>query len=490
MAATAGVMSFLLNTQSRHTLNLLRAHSQAMMNGAMVSPSDAFSITSIESQLHDARNLQLAALITGFATLYVFISILVVYASRTIRRHRNELASKNADLQTAAAIKDQFLSNMSHELRTPLNAVIGLSEILEDGLHGEVNAKQRRSLTLIHESGEHLLELINDILDVSKIAAGRIQLTKELISVREVCEAALSMVEASMRSKDIPLELSLDPGAEAIVGDRRRVLQISINYLTNAVKFTPAGRRVGLETSAQTEGARFTVWDEGVGIGADDTGKVFEPFVQVDNKLSRNFEGSGFGLALSKQLAELHGGVVGVESRIDEGSRFSVILPWRQDVNGDPADTSRHEAVAPVDVRDAADGPSPTPAHILVVEDNPVNAEMISDVLRAKGHQVEVVRDGKSALEEIPRNPPQLVLLDIQIPGIDGLQVLRSLRARPQFKDLPIVAITALAMPGDRERCLEAGATDYMAKPLSLPELNRVIAELLRTRQGMLQVPT
>ncbi len=242
-----------------------------------------------------------------------------------------ELAAANQRLVEAVRAKDDFLANMSHELRTPLTGILAMAEVLQQPIHGPVTPKQAQYAQLIQQSGEHLLTLINDVLELAKISAGRLELERGAVDVAEVCQAALHLVSPQANHKQLTVALTSDPAVTSLRADERRLKQVLVNLLGNAVKFTPAGGRVALEVTGDASGgwAHFTVSDTGIGIAADDLPRLFENFVQLDAGLDRNYEGTGLGLAMVRRLAELHGGRVTAESAgLGQGSRFTVSLPW------------------------------------------------------------------------------------------------------------------------------------------------------------------
>jgi PAS domain S-box-containing protein len=401
-----------------------------------------------------------------------------------------ELRAANAALAQAARLKDEFLANMSHELRTPLNAILGKSETLQEGIYGELNEKQLRSLRTIEESGRHLLTLINEILDISKIEAGKLELDIHPVSVQWICEASLRLINEMALKKGVKMLSTLDPAVTSIIADGRRLKQILVNLLGNAVKFTPSGGQIGLEVMGDTanEVVHFTVWDTGIGIEAKDMAYLFQPFVQLDSSLSRQYEGTGLGLSLVHRMTDLHGGGVSVQSKPDQGSRFTVSLPWPQKTMaaGEASEATRTTTeTAPINQPSPRQS-QPQPMHrakhqphILVVEDNENNIDTLLEYLPHKGYQVSAVRDGAEAVAFVRTDRPDMILMDIQTPGMNGLEATRYIRQHLSLTTLPIVAITGLAMPGDKERCLEAGADDYLSKPISLKNLIKVIETYL-----------
>lgn len=397
-------------------------------------------------------------------------------AEEEVRKLNAELEQRvrerTTELERALRAKDEFLANMSHELRTPLNAILGLSESLAEHTAGSLNEKQQRYVTTISESGQHLLSLINDILDLAKIEYGQIVLNINEVDLKKVCQASLRMINELAHKKQQQVTLDVDESIGSIWADERRLKQMLVNLLSNAVKFTPETGRLGLEVQGDRQEKKvvFTVWDNGIGIGPEDLARLFRPFVQLDSGLDREVTGTGLGLALVAQMARLHGGSVAVESSPGKGSRFTIILPWEPalvtDANLRLRSTGKFRAITP----NAKDRPI-----ILLVEDTKEATIMISDYLEQAGYQLLTARDGASGIDQAKRTHPDLILMDIQLQGMDGLEVIRRLRANSDFRTVPIIALTALAMPGDRERCQAAGATDYMAKPINLKKLAEMI---------------
>ncbi len=404
--------------------------------------------------------------------------------ARRVEERTTELRQANVELARAMRAKDEFLANMSHELRTPLNAILGLSESLQEQVYGSLNERQLRSISTIEGSGRHLLGLINDILDLSKVEAGKLELNLESVWVAEVCQASLLFIKEMAQKKNLRLAFHPDPQPVKLLADPRRLKQILVNLLTNAVKFTPAGGEVSLEvtTDPLEEMIRLAVQDTGIGIKAEEMAKLFRPFSQIDSSLARQHEGTGLGLTLVRRLVELHGGSVSLESAGIEGlgSRFTVSLPWqpRAEEPFVPVSSGHKGGSLETGAALPAAGGERT-GTVLLAEDNKMNITTISDYLIRLGYTVMVARNGREALERADETQPDIILMDIQMPGLDGLQATRHLRADPRFAATPIIALTALAMPGDRERCLAAGATDYMTKPVSLKGLAQRIEALL-----------
>ncbi len=389
-----------------------------------------------------------------------------------VRHSRDELSAANAALERAALAKDEFLASMSHELRTPLNAILGLSEAFQDEIYGPVGDPQLRALKRIEESGRHLLSLINDILDLSKVEAGQLTLDRQPTSLDEVCRASLRLVQEAAHKKRIGVSYGIDDGLAILLADQRSLKQILVNLLSNAVKFTPEGGSIGLEvtTSAEEGTCTMSVWDTGIGIAAADQPRLFRPFVQLDSSLARHHAGTGLGLALVRRLVELHAGGIRVESTPDRGSRFTVVVPWEK---------ASSVTLAPPSSR------PPTPAtsrgaprtHVLLAEDDATNVALVADFFAAHDIDLTVARNGYEAITLAHEKVPDLILMDIQMPLLDGIAALRAIRqsATASVRRIPVIAVTALAMPGDRERCHDAGADDYLTKPLRLHKLLEAI---------------
>ncbi len=401
----------------------------------------------------------------------------------SLRRAKETTDIANADLARANRLKDEFLANMSHELRTPLNAILGMSEALLEQVSGPLNEKQARSLNVVHESGAHLLALINDILALSKIEAGKLELHFEPVNIESVCQASLRLVKEAALRKRLNLDFTPACGRAVIRADERRLKQILVNLLSNAVKFTHDGGHVSLDVALERERGtvNFTVADSGIGIAPEDLEKLFKPFTQLDSGLARRHEGTGLGLVLVWKLAELHGGSVSVQSEPGKGARFTVTLPLRP--GDDAAEKELHPATSatkmagPPAATTTSKGPAP---FVLLAEDNEATIETFREYLEAKGYRVGVARQGVEAIAQAQAHQPALILMDVQMPGMDGLEAIRRIRADDALKSTPIIALTALAMTGDRERCFAAGADEYLSKPVPLRALAERIAALVK----------
>ena len=416
----------------------------------------------------------------------------VTWVARDIterKQYETQLQQTNQELARATRLKDEFLANMSHELRTPLNAILGMTEGLQEEVFGNVNNEQIKALQTVEKSAEHLLSLINDILDVAKIESGQIELDCTPVVVSQLCQSSLAFIKQQALHKRIQLEIKLPPNAiylPDLLVDERRIRQVLINLLNNAVKFTLEGGRITLEvtyphTLTQATASdvpplnymRIAVIDTGIGIAQENINKLFQPFIQIDSALNRQYQGTGLGLALVKRIVEIHGGQVGLTSEIGVGSCFTIDLPCSPSSPSSPFSPSSPSSSSPLS------SPSPLSSLILLAEDNEANISTISSYLTAKGYRLISAKNGYEAIALAKSEHPDLILMDIQMPGMDGLEAMQHIRRDPSLVDVPIIALTALAMTADRDRCLAAGANDYLSKPVKLKQLATTIQQLL-----------
>jgi PAS domain S-box-containing protein len=395
-----------------------------------------------------------------------------------------ELNRTNIELEHANHVKDEFLANMSHELRTPLNSILGLSESLLEQRRGSLNEHQQKSLRLVESSGHHLLDLINDILDLSKIEAGKLDFYPQPLTVDEFCWSCLAFVKSQAVKKSINITYTNEATVSKIFVDPRRLKQILVNLLTNAVKFTPEKGKVTLQVTSKLDQdlIQFSVIDTGIGIAPEDLQMLFQPFVQVDSSLNRQQEGTGLGLALVQKLTDFHGGSVLVESEVGKGSSFTINLPCKLD---EIAKLDNLHLQKTIPISHHSENPEvPLEAStlhgvVLLAEDNMPNVLTIGEYLESHGYEVVVAHDGLEAIEKAEAINPDIILMDIQMPAMNGLDAMARLRGNPRFVSTPIIALTALAMSGDRERCLQAGANEYLSKPVSLKQLVQMISSLI-----------
>ena len=412
-----------------------------------------------------------------------------------LKRFEQTLQQKNLELEGASRMKSEFLANMSHELRTPLNAIIGFSEVLRDGLVGEMTEQQRGFIGDIFSSGQHLLSLINDILDLSKVEAGKMMLDLEPVQVSSLFANSLSIIREKAAGRHIRLTMEAAEDLGCIHADARKVKQIVYNLLSNAVKFTVEGGQVTLRASrvpraevgrpsgtwagrrfplaAKNEFVEFleiSVTDSGIGVAPEGLERLFKPFSQIDSGLARKFEGTGLGLAMVKLLAELHGGAVAAESAVGEGSRFTVWLPLRvPDAAEEPSPPLANAVVAPLPEASAG---APT---ALVVENDVKSAELIRVQLEAEGFKVLHAPSAEAALVLAKQQPVSLITLDILLPNMDGWDLLGRLKQVAALARIPVVVISIVA---DHNRGFGLGAAAIMQKPISRQELHESLVKL------------
>jgi signal transduction histidine kinase/CheY-like chemotaxis protein len=383
------------------------------------------------------------------------------------------LSQSNEDLKRANRLKSEFLANMSHELRTPLNAIIGFSELLQESTFGDLNSDQRAFVRDIHAGGQHLLNLINDILDLSKIEAGRMSVHREECDLPAILRETLTVIRPLALKKSLQLEAIPAPDASVVWADSGKIKQVMYNLLSNAVKFTDTGGLITVDARADGKDLVVSVSDTGIGIASDDLLHIFDEFYQVDGSLTRRHEGTGLGLALVKRLIGMHGGDVSVKSRLGEGSCFRFRLPGAVCFMEEPARDPAEEVTEALPAHGSGRGV------VMVVEDNPANMRLTRNILACQGFSVVEAPSGEEALRLLEQQKPDLILMDLQLPGVDGLSLTRIIKSDPQTRDIPTVALTACATDGDEIRVLAAGCAGYITKPLSAANLARKIAALL-----------
>jgi signal transduction histidine kinase/ActR/RegA family two-component response regulator len=445
------------------------------------------------------------------AIVFIVIVVLTLQSALRVPALERE-AERTAELARTANAKYEFVATMNHELRTPLNAVLLYAESLQRRLPGPLNERQERAVRGIQESAQHLLAVINDILDAAKIDAGKLGVNIISTDVEPVCQSSLLLVSEMAQKKQLDLHYDHSPSVTRVDVDEGRLKQMLVNLLSNAIKFTPEGGKVGLEVSGDMESniVHFAVWDTGIGLCQEDINKLFQPFVQLNIADATHFGGTGLGLFLVHRMAELHGGSVSVTSEVNQGSRFTISLPWyqqRQSLTVDeqmpPVSTRlgtqhgdsalgdeltnhsgswRHPHETSLDHSGNATAATVTAASplldripsVLIADDNEAIIRVLSDFLQAWRCHILIARTGIEAVQQTKEEHPDLVLMDIQMPEMNGLDAIHQIRAEPSLSHIPIIVLTASAL-ADREQYLAAGADDYLSKPVQVERLTEIL---------------
>ncbi|RLA71576.1 MAG: hybrid sensor histidine kinase/response regulator, partial [Epsilonproteobacteria bacterium] len=395
----------------------------------------------------------------------------------TLAEAKREIDQRADDLEKASKYKSEFLANMSHELRTPLNSIILLSKLLTQNQNKTLNEKDMEKSAVIHKAGNDLLFLINDILDLSKIESGQMELIYEELESSKVTDEMRGLFYDMAQEKGLKFIIN-DNFKASFSSDETKLAQVLKNLLSNAFKFTKKGS-VTLSLSKSGDAINISVLDSGIGIPQDKLSTIFEAFKQVDGSISREFGGTGLGLSISKTIVDLMGGEIFVESEVGKGSTFTISLPLNKDssftqtelkkvpkasFNIEPSQTA---TIIQLQESEISNENELSGKNILIVDDDSRNIFTLTSTLESMDAEVYSAFNGKEALELLEKEDAiDLILMDIMMPVMDGLAAIESIKANKSFKEIPIIAITAKTMPEDKQKCLDAGANDYLAKPL------------------------
>ncbi|BAZ67062.1 MAG: hybrid histidine kinase/response regulator HrmK [Pelatocladus maniniholoensis HA4357-MV3] len=402
---------------------------------------------------------------------------------QSLQRHCQQLETINQQLERTNQLKNQFLANTSHEIRTPLSSITGFIHLLIAQGYEPSKERHQEYLGIIQSSSKHLLALINDILDLSKIEANQLEMQWEQVDLPTLCRNVLLLLKEKATNKGLKISLELDPNVNTLLADSLRLKQMLLNLLFNAVKFTTNGS-VGLQVKLKNYWIYFTVWDTGIGISQEHQAELFQPYFQISNSVVSRNEGTGLGLVVTQKLAELHGGRVEVESELGHGSRFTIVLPLKQKCETEKVEEV--EELGKVGKKAKTEDISRTSQsfsknnyfpNILLVEDDSDNARLIQIYLQKLGYQINLVNNAEQMWKILYQQKPAVILLDIKLPDEDGLGIIQKLREHQQYRNIPIIVQTAMAMKGDREICLAAGVNEYISKPIDLPLLASLVAK-------------
>lgn len=441
--------------------------------------------------------IKIKSRILGFVTLFEpadktipdeqqiqLLEIFVHKAAVAIENRRlfEEIQERSVELERANKLQSEFFTTMSHELRTPLNSIITLASVLLRKMSGELNVEQLKQLRIIKQNGDNLLRLINNLLDLSKIEAGRMELNPTYFSLRQLIQSTLESIQPLCQRKKLKLEMKLDKKLpEYLLNDEDKMQQVFINVLNNAIKFTEKGK-ITFMAKTEKRGAEilFSISDTGIGMSKGEIDAVFQAYKQLNNSEKKNKGGTGLGLSISKKIWQLMGGTITVESKKGKGTDFHLLLPVQQ-ANGKMEAMETVAKPAPKSLPVPAKGkPSQRKKLVLLVDDNQDNQYAARFILEDRGYRVVFAKDGGEGVQKAIQHAPDLILMDMMMPGVDGYQATRKIRGIKALKNVPIIAMTAKTVQEDKRQAIKAGCNEYLTKPFNLDEMTRKVDKWLK----------
>jgi len=469
---------------------LIRQASSALPKG---SPSE---------ESWDANNvlvipIKIKSRILGFVTMFEpndkkipdeqqiqLLEIFVHKAAVAIENRRlfEEIQARSTELESANKLQSEFFTTMSHELRTPLNSIITLASVLLRKMSGELNAEQLKQLRIIKQNGDNLLRLINNLLDLSKIEAGRLELDPSYFSLKNMIQTMLESIQPLCQRKKLKLIMKLDKKLpEYLFNDEDKMQQVFINILNNAIKFTEKGK-ITFTAKLEKRGAQllFSISDTGIGMSKQEINNIFQAYKQLNNSEKKNKGGTGLGLSISKQIWQLMGGTITVESKKGKGANFHLALPVLN--NNEKMKTAR-KIIPKIQPAAIKSKPSRRKKTVLLVDDNLDNQYAAKFILEDRGYRVVFARHGGEGIQKAIKIVPDLILMDMMMPGVDGYQATRKIRANKALKNIPIIAMTAKTIQEDKRQAIKAGCNEYLTKPFNLDEMTRKVEKWLKGKK-------
>ncbi|MEZ4675489.1 MAG: ATP-binding protein [Caldilineaceae bacterium] len=442
-----------------------RARKRALSRLTQLRISDERRARDLRAALTAERQIEVA--LRRSEAGYRQLSIQLEEQAESLRVANNKLAH-------AARLKDEFLASMSHELRTPLTAILGLTESLREQIYGTLSDRQQTALFNIQESGQHLLDLINDILDVAKTESGQLALELTPADARLLAEVSLRFCRPEAEKKSLSVNFDYDARVTLLLADERRLKQILVNLLSNALKFTVDGGAIGLRVAGDVENeiVRYTVWDTGIGIAEEQMSQLFKPFIQLDSRLSRRYAGSGLGLVLAYRMAKMHGGSISLTSRQGEGSEFTIAIPWRK-ISLPPNPTATATLPSQTIPQNGVTGGKRST--LLIIDEQAQSRAWMTLLIKPLDYDLLFATNGSDAVQFALAAHPALIFIDSQIASNEGISLIRVLAKDSRLQQIPLIAISALILPGEAEQMQTEGAAAYIAKPVGRNDLQALL---------------